>query len=80
MELSGSTPIIHFAVINCENSKRWNPISFADMFKTLIGETQSILWTNFNVAIDGELSPVQIDDILQNYKGDILISVASFSS
>lgn len=55
-----------FCVINCENSKAWNPISFADMFRSGL-ERPGDIWTICNLASDEPLP----EDI-ESYQGLVI--------
>lgn len=55
-----------FCVINCENSLRWSPISFPDMFQQHLSKDGDI-WQSVNIA-NGECLPDDID----NFHGIVL--------
>ena len=57
-----------FCVLNCENSKAWQPISFADMFIKNLKEPTDIQWDVIDLA-SGEPLP---ENIISLYNGFVI--------
>ena len=68
----GDLKAARYCVINCENSKAWDPINFGDMFQNCLQDTDRVCncteeWIHCNVAL-GDTLP----NDLENYQGVVL--------
>jgi len=63
--------MLRFCIINCENSKKWSPISFGDMFRQSLQQTsREESWDVVNIA-EGEILP-SAEYMLETYKGIVI--------